>query len=57
MQVVTRDEKGVRGELHATLVAFDKQWNLALKDVVESWRRKGPRKRKVPPGLGEGFFI
>ncbi|KOB75566.1 U7 snRNA-associated Sm-like protein LSm11, partial [Operophtera brumata] len=51
-QVMTRKDTGVRGVLHATLIAFDKQWNLALSDVLEIWKRKGPKKRKVPPGLG-----
>lgn len=52
-QVITRNEKGIRGVLHATLVAFDKQWNLALSDVLEIWKRKAPKKRKIPPELGE----
>ncbi|KAL4713553.1 hypothetical protein ACJJTC_006141 [Scirpophaga incertulas] len=51
IKVITRHATGVRGVLHATLVAFDKQWNLALSDVLEVWKRKGVRKRKVPPGL------
>ncbi|KAI5637357.1 LSM domain-containing protein [Phthorimaea operculella] len=51
-KVITRHDRGIRGYLHATLVAFDKQWNLALSDVLEVWKRKGPKKRKVPPGLG-----
>ncbi|XP_037964281.2 U7 snRNA-associated Sm-like protein LSm11 [Plutella xylostella] len=52
IQVVTRHASGVRGVLHATLVAFDKQWNLALSDVLEVWKRKGVKKRKIPPALG-----
>ncbi|KAJ2946769.1 hypothetical protein O0L34_g12834 [Tuta absoluta] len=52
IKVVTRNDRGIRGYMHATLVAFDKQWNLALSDVLEVWKRKGPKKRKVPPGLG-----
>ncbi|OWR48943.1 U7 snRNA-associated Sm-like protein LSm11 [Danaus plexippus] len=52
IKVITRHATGVRGELYGTLVAFDKQWNLALRDVVEVWRRKAPGKRKIPPGLG-----
>lgn len=39
--------------MHANLVAFDKQWNMALSDILEVWKRKGLRKRKVPPGLGK----
>ncbi|XP_049888006.1 U7 snRNA-associated Sm-like protein LSm11 [Pectinophora gossypiella] len=52
IKVITRNERGIRGDLHATLIAFDKQWNLALCDVLETWKRKGPKKRKIPPGLG-----
>ncbi|CAH2068130.1 unnamed protein product, partial [Iphiclides podalirius] len=50
--VVTRSARGIRGALHATLIAFDKQWNLALADVLEVWTKKAPRKRKIPPALG-----
>ncbi|CAH2267438.1 jg23817 [Pararge aegeria aegeria] len=50
--VTTRHAYGIRGVLHATLVAFDKQWNLALTDVLEIWKKKAPKKRKIPPGLG-----
>ncbi|KAJ0180855.1 hypothetical protein K1T71_002940 [Dendrolimus kikuchii] len=52
IKVVTRNDRGIRGVLHATLVAFDKQWNMALSDVLEIWKRKGVRKRKIPPALG-----
>ncbi|CAH0722120.1 unnamed protein product, partial [Brenthis ino] len=52
IKVITRNANGIRGVLHATLVAFDKQWNLALSDVLEIWKRKAPKKRKIPPGLG-----
>ncbi|XP_053602004.1 U7 snRNA-associated Sm-like protein LSm11 [Plodia interpunctella] len=52
LKIVTRNATGIRGELHATLVAFDKQWNLALCDVLEVWRRKAVKKRKIPPCLG-----
>ncbi|CAG9783368.1 unnamed protein product [Diatraea saccharalis] len=52
IKVITRNATGIRGVLHATLVAFDKQWNLALADVLEIWKRKGQKKRKIPPGLG-----
>lgn len=36
---------GVRGEVEAYLIAFDKMWNLALEDVTETWTR--PRKKKI----------
>ncbi|CAK1547995.1 unnamed protein product [Leptosia nina] len=52
VMIITRNSNSIRGSLYATVVAFDKQWNLALSDVLEIWKRKGPRKRKVPPGLG-----
>ncbi|GBP85683.1 hypothetical protein EVAR_99805_1 [Eumeta japonica] len=50
--IVTRHATGIRGELYANLIAFDKQWNLALSDVLEVWRRKAPDKRKIPPAMG-----
>ncbi|GBP97167.1 hypothetical protein EVAR_99814_1 [Eumeta japonica] len=49
--IVTRHATGIRGELYANLIAFDKQWNLALSDVLEVWRRKAPDKRKIPPAM------
>ncbi|XP_022112987.2 U7 snRNA-associated Sm-like protein LSm11 [Pieris rapae] len=52
VKIITRNATGIRGYLQANVIAFDKQWNLALTDVLEVWKRKGPRKRKVPPGLG-----
>ncbi|XP_059051405.1 U7 snRNA-associated Sm-like protein LSm11 [Achroia grisella] len=52
IKIITRNATGVRGVLHANLIAFDKQWNLALSDVLEIWKRKAPRKRKIPPGMG-----
>ncbi|KAJ8734450.1 hypothetical protein PYW08_013700 [Mythimna loreyi] len=51
VKIVTRKDRGVRGVLHATVVAFDKQWNLALSDVQEIWQRK-EKKGKVLPGPG-----
>lgn len=53
VRIVTRNATGVRGELHANLVAFDKQWNLALTDVLEVWNKKKVKKRKVIPVSGE----
>lgn len=55
-QVTTRNDRGIRGVLYATVVAFDKQWNLALSDVLEVWKRKGVKKRKIPPGMGK-FYL
>ncbi|XP_013187956.1 U7 snRNA-associated Sm-like protein LSm11 [Amyelois transitella] len=52
LKIITRNATGIRGELHATLVAFDKQWNLALCDVLEIWKKKAVKKRKVPPCMG-----
>ncbi|XP_034841545.1 U7 snRNA-associated Sm-like protein LSm11 [Maniola hyperantus] len=52
LKIITRNANGIRGVMHATLVAFDKQWNFALTDVLEVWKKKAPKKRKIPPGLG-----
>lgn len=53
MQV--RSLSGVRSELLATVVAFDKHWNLVLVDVDELYMR--PKARRVfRQGRHEGFF-
>ncbi|XP_013166669.1 PREDICTED: uncharacterized protein LOC106117127 isoform X2 [Papilio xuthus] len=51
-EVITRGAAGLRGELHANLIAFDKQWNLALTDVLEIWHKRAVTKRKIPPAVG-----
>ncbi|XP_035430634.2 U7 snRNA-associated Sm-like protein LSm11 isoform X2 [Spodoptera frugiperda] len=53
VKIITRSHTGVRGVLHATLVAFDKQWNMALSDVLEVWQRKRVKQRKIPPVMGK----
>lgn len=53
--MITRGATGIRGELHANLIAFDKQWNLALTDVLEIWNKKAVKKRKIPPAMGMLF--
>ncbi|CAB3258939.1 unnamed protein product [Arctia plantaginis] len=50
--IITRKDTGIRGVLHATVIAFDKQWNLALSDIIEVWKKKSVKKRKIPPALG-----
>ena len=40
IKVVTRSATGIKGEMEANLVAFDKHWNLALIDVDERFNRK-----------------
>ncbi|KAJ8734386.1 hypothetical protein PYW07_014937 [Mythimna separata] len=52
VKIVTRKDRGVRGVLHATVVAFDKQWNLALSDVHEIWQKKDKQGKMLPgPGV------
>ncbi|XP_049857173.1 U7 snRNA-associated Sm-like protein LSm11 isoform X3 [Schistocerca gregaria] len=46
IKVVTRSMNGIRGYCEAFVVAFDRHWNLALKDIREVWTRK--KKAKVP---------
>ncbi|XP_060527376.1 U7 snRNA-associated Sm-like protein LSm11 [Cylas formicarius] len=46
IKIVTRDDRGVRGVCTATLLAFDKHWNLLLENAEEIWKRK--RKTKTP---------
>ncbi|XP_019872069.1 U7 snRNA-associated Sm-like protein LSm11 [Aethina tumida] len=45
IKIWTRFAWGLRGFCIAYLVAFDKQWNLAMEDVTEYWIR--PKKRKT----------
>ncbi|XP_053683918.1 U7 snRNA-associated Sm-like protein LSm11 [Sabethes cyaneus] len=40
VKVYTRKQKGVRGYVTGFVEIFDKQWNMALSDVFESWRRR-----------------
>ncbi|XP_017839913.2 U7 snRNA-associated Sm-like protein LSm11 [Drosophila busckii] len=40
VRVYQRNERGIRGSLEGDLVAFDKQWNLLLKNVIETWQRR-----------------
>jgi len=44
LQVWTRSINNIRGVASGFLVAFDKHWNLALKDVDEEFTRKRSRK-------------
>lgn len=46
IKVITRSMNGIRGYCEAFVVAFDRHWNLALKDIREVWTRK--KKSKVP---------
>lgn len=50
VRVWTRGVQGVRGVATGFIVAFDKHWNLALKDVEEQFTRR--RTSKVP-ALGQ----
>ncbi|XP_055528906.1 U7 snRNA-associated Sm-like protein LSm11 [Wyeomyia smithii] len=40
VKVYTRKQKGVRGYVTGFVEIFDKQWNMALTDVFESWKRR-----------------
>jgi small nuclear ribonucleoprotein (snRNP)-like protein len=44
VQVWTRGVNNIRGVAAGFLVAFDKHWNLALRDVDEEFTRKRSRK-------------
>ena len=46
-QVWTRGVNNIRGVCSGFLIAFDKHWNLALKDVDEEFTRKRSRKSFV----------
>ncbi|KAL7735377.1 hypothetical protein ACLKA6_003227 [Drosophila palustris] len=40
VRVCLRKEHGIGGSVEGELVAFDKQWNLLLKNAVEIWQRR-----------------
>ncbi|XP_034110656.1 U7 snRNA-associated Sm-like protein LSm11 [Drosophila albomicans] len=40
IRVYLRKEHGIGGTIEGELVAFDKQWNLLLKNAVEVWQRR-----------------
>ncbi|XP_071453377.1 U7 snRNA-associated Sm-like protein LSm11 [Hetaerina americana] len=41
-----------RGELHGSVCAFDRHWNLAMEDVTEVFRRRAPKFSKTLPAIG-----
>ncbi|KAH8395382.1 hypothetical protein KR222_009222, partial [Zaprionus bogoriensis] len=40
IRVYLRKEHGIGGNIEGDLEAYDKQWNLLLKNVVETWHRR-----------------
>lgn len=40
IRVYLRYKHGIGGNIEGDLVAYDKQWNLLVKNVVETWRRR-----------------
>lgn len=44
LQVYTRSAASIRGFCVGFVEAFDKHWNVVLKDVFETWNR--PRKKR-----------
>uniref|UniRef100_A0A182NKJ5 Sm domain-containing protein n=1 Tax=Anopheles dirus TaxID=7168 RepID=A0A182NKJ5_9DIPT len=54
VRVYIRKQKGVRGHVSGVLMLFDKHWNLAVRDVCETWRRRSYRhteNRLDPDGI------
>ncbi|XP_039288251.1 small nuclear ribonucleoprotein Sm D-like protein isoform X2 [Nilaparvata lugens] len=51
VKIVTRTGHGVRGTLEGFVEAFDKQWNVALRDVHEVWAASKTNKAKAPPAV------
>ncbi|XP_077286674.1 U6 snRNA-associated Sm-like protein LSm11 [Arctopsyche grandis] len=51
IKVITRNDHGIRGHCIGFVHAFDKQWNMALSDVIEVWTRK--QKNKIISGLDD----
>lgn len=40
IRVYLRYKHGIGGKIEGDLIAFDKQWNLLMKNVVETWQRR-----------------
>lgn len=40
IRVFLRYKHGIGGKIEGDLVAYDKQWNLLVRNVVETWRRR-----------------
>lgn len=40
IRVYLRKEHGIGGSVEGELVAYDKQWNLLLKNTIETWQRR-----------------
>lgn len=40
IKVYTRSEHGLRGTVTGYLISFDKHWNLFMKEVHETWKRR-----------------
>ncbi|KAH8355195.1 hypothetical protein KR093_008152, partial [Drosophila rubida] len=57
IRVYLRKEHGIAGTIEGELVAFDKQWNLLLKNAVQVWQRRkykyGDQKVACPPPASE----
>ncbi|XP_055910647.1 U7 snRNA-associated Sm-like protein LSm11 [Eupeodes corollae] len=40
IKIHTRSEHGVRGTITGFIISFDKHWNILLRDVHETWKRR-----------------
>ncbi|XP_054739685.1 U7 snRNA-associated Sm-like protein LSm11 [Anastrepha obliqua] len=40
VRVLIRTKSGIRGSVEGTLICFDKFWNLWLRNIKETWRRR-----------------
>ncbi|XP_046384807.1 U7 snRNA-associated Sm-like protein LSm11 [Ischnura elegans] len=48
-----RPQLDTRGELHGSICAFDRHWNLAMEDVTEVFRRRAPKFSKTLPCVAD----
>ncbi|XP_055845627.1 U7 snRNA-associated Sm-like protein LSm11 [Episyrphus balteatus] len=40
IKIHTRSEHGIRGSITGFVISFDKHWNILLRDVHETWKRR-----------------
>ena len=56
IKVYTRKEHGVRGFVTGYVIAFDKHWNLLMRNCCEVWKRRKFKFSETAAHLGSLHF-